>query len=105
MTDIPDPCQSSISSRAFSRTGCGKTAGPALKLNTLPNFCSASLNSALPHAPSVLFVVTIRVGLIVFSACARIFIRFCAWAGDSIDRFRARVQNFTEVFAIDDLLQ
>src|SRR6185295_15442915 len=35
MPDMPDPCQSSISSRAFSNTGCGKTAGPALKLNTL----------------------------------------------------------------------
>src|SRR5438270_6771097 len=34
ITDMPDPCQSSISEAAFSSTSSGRTAGPALKLNT-----------------------------------------------------------------------
>src|SRR5688572_30205088 len=34
ITDMPLPCQSSISCAARCRTGSGKTAGPALKLNT-----------------------------------------------------------------------
>src|SRR3954467_9023376 len=34
MTDMPLPCQSSISCAAFASTGSGSTAGPALKLNT-----------------------------------------------------------------------
>jgi hypothetical protein len=33
MTDMPLPCQSSISAAARSSTGSGKTAGPGLKLN------------------------------------------------------------------------
>ena len=32
MTDMPQPCQLTSSSRACSRTSRGKTAGPALKL-------------------------------------------------------------------------
>src|SRR4051812_8749325 len=34
MTDMPWPCQSSISSRNCSSTASGNAAGPALKLNT-----------------------------------------------------------------------
>src|SRR5213078_3106973 len=34
ITDMPDPCQSSISEAACSSTSSGRTAGPALKLNT-----------------------------------------------------------------------
>src|SRR5262245_44090414 len=34
ITDMPDPCQSSISAAACSRTCSGRTAGPALKLKT-----------------------------------------------------------------------
>src|SRR5204862_8346095 len=34
ITDMPEPCQSSISEAAFSSTSSGRTAGPALKLNT-----------------------------------------------------------------------
>src|SRR5438552_8175260 len=34
ITDMPDPCQSSISEAACSRTSSGRTAGPALKLKT-----------------------------------------------------------------------
>src|SRR5688500_6929002 len=34
ITDMPDPCQSSISSAAWRSTGSGSAAGPALKLNT-----------------------------------------------------------------------
>src|SRR5690606_12522089 len=34
ITDWPLPCQSSISSAACARTSSGRTAGPALKLNT-----------------------------------------------------------------------
>src|SRR5947209_94500 len=34
ITDMPDPCQSSISAAACARTSSGRTAGPALKLNT-----------------------------------------------------------------------
>src|SRR5213592_1869076 len=34
ITDMPDPCQSSISEAAFSSTSSGRTAGPALKLKT-----------------------------------------------------------------------
>lgn len=34
MIDMPDPCQSSISSLARLSTGSGNMAGPALKLNT-----------------------------------------------------------------------
>src|SRR5581483_9282435 len=36
ITDMPDPRQSSISSRACASTSSGNTAGPALKLKTLP---------------------------------------------------------------------
>src|SRR5262245_19153217 len=36
MTHIPVPCQSSISADAWRRTSSGSTAGPALKLKTLP---------------------------------------------------------------------
>ena len=36
ITDMPLPCQSSISSRACARTSCGNTAGPALKLKIRP---------------------------------------------------------------------
>ena len=32
ITDMPEPCQSSISSAAWRSTGSGKAAGPALKL-------------------------------------------------------------------------
>src|SRR5262249_40933341 len=32
ITDMPEPCQSSISSAACSSTSSGSTAGPALKL-------------------------------------------------------------------------
>jgi phage tail sheath gpL-like len=35
LTDMPLPCQSSISAAACCSTGSGNTAGPALKLNTL----------------------------------------------------------------------
>src|SRR5467141_1501940 len=34
ITDMPDPCQSSISAAACSSTSSGRTAGPALKLKT-----------------------------------------------------------------------
>src|SRR5467141_3456738 len=34
ITDMPDPCQSSISAAACASTSSGRTAGPALKLNT-----------------------------------------------------------------------
>src|SRR5439155_21223762 len=34
ITDMPDPCQSSISEAACSSTSSGRTAGPALKLKT-----------------------------------------------------------------------
>src|SRR5207244_2220385 len=34
ITDMPDPCQSSISSAAWRSTGSGRAAGPALKLKT-----------------------------------------------------------------------
>src|SRR5438477_2137368 len=34
ITDMPLPCQSSISSAAWRRTGSGRVAGPALKLKT-----------------------------------------------------------------------
>src|SRR5207249_3762563 len=34
ITDMPLPCQSSISAAAFCNTGSGSTAGPALKLKT-----------------------------------------------------------------------
>src|SRR5262245_48327565 len=34
ITDMPEPCQSSISEAACSRTSSGRTAGPALKLKT-----------------------------------------------------------------------
>src|SRR5712691_7703270 len=34
ITDIPEPCQSSISAAACASTSSGRTAGPALKLNT-----------------------------------------------------------------------
>ena len=34
ITDMPLPCQSSISSAAWRSTGSGRTAGPALKLKT-----------------------------------------------------------------------
>ena len=34
ITDMPLPCQSSISAAACCSTGSGSTAGPALKLNT-----------------------------------------------------------------------
>src|SRR5260370_7793309 len=32
--DMPEPCQSSISAAACASTSSGRTAGPALKLNT-----------------------------------------------------------------------
>src|SRR5215467_10092722 len=35
MTDMPLPCQSSISAAAFRNTGSGRAAGPGLKLKTL----------------------------------------------------------------------
>src|SRR5438132_599564 len=34
ITDMPDPVQSSISAEACASTSSGRTAGPALKLNT-----------------------------------------------------------------------
>src|SRR6266853_749869 len=34
ITDIPEPCQSSISAAACASTSSGRTAGPALKLKT-----------------------------------------------------------------------
>src|SRR5262252_6732795 len=34
ITDMPEPCQSSISAAACSSTSSGRTAGPALKLKT-----------------------------------------------------------------------
>ena len=34
ITDMPEPCQSSISSAAWRSTDSGRAAGPALKLNT-----------------------------------------------------------------------
>ena len=34
ITDMPEPCQSSISSAAWRSTGSGSAAGPALKLKT-----------------------------------------------------------------------
>src|SRR5712691_7164307 len=34
ITDMPDPCQSSISAAACASTSSGRTAGPALKLKT-----------------------------------------------------------------------
>ena len=34
ITDMPLPCQSSISAAAWRITGSGRTAGPALKLMT-----------------------------------------------------------------------
>src|SRR2546423_509240 len=34
ITDMPDPCQSSISAAPRASTSSGRTAGPALKLNT-----------------------------------------------------------------------
>ena len=34
ITDMPEPCQSSISSAAWRSTGSGSVAGPALKLKT-----------------------------------------------------------------------
>src|SRR5438445_6150864 len=34
ITDMPDPCQSSISPAACPSTSSGRTAGPALKLKT-----------------------------------------------------------------------
>src|SRR5258708_3488528 len=34
ITDMPDPCQSSISPAACASTSSGRTAGPALKLKT-----------------------------------------------------------------------
>src|SRR5207245_2151707 len=34
ITDMPEPCQSSISAAACASTSSGSTAGPALKLNT-----------------------------------------------------------------------
>src|SRR5438067_1456186 len=35
ITDMPEPCQSSISAAACDSTSSGSAAGPALKLNTL----------------------------------------------------------------------
>ena len=34
ITDMPEPCQSSISSAAWRNTGSGRVAGPGLKLKT-----------------------------------------------------------------------
>src|SRR5437879_3954413 len=34
ITDMPEPCQSSISAAACASTSSGRTAGPALKLKT-----------------------------------------------------------------------
>src|SRR5260370_2304499 len=34
ITDMPEPCQSSLSAAACASTSSGRTAGPALKLNT-----------------------------------------------------------------------
>src|SRR4051812_29953612 len=35
ITDVPEPCQSSISAAACDSTSSGRAAGPALKLKTL----------------------------------------------------------------------
>ena len=40
ITDMPLPCQSSISAAALLSTASGSTAGPALKLNTLATIIS-----------------------------------------------------------------
>src|SRR6266852_4528971 len=63
MTDMPVPCQSSSSSLACSRTACGRTAGPGLKLKTLPTFFFRSMDwNSLQQASTrfVLAVVLVR---------------------------------------------
>src|SRR5579863_6692043 len=42
MTEAPQPCQSSSSSRTCSSTGSGSVAGPAAKLNTRTRGLSGS---------------------------------------------------------------
>src|SRR5467141_3984776 len=56
ITDMPEPCQSSISAAACASTSSGRTAGPALKLKTrvtglLPIFFVLLLHEALTRAP------------------------------------------------------
>src|SRR6266850_1628770 len=58
MTDMPVPCQSSNSSRACSRTSCGRTAGPGLKLKTLPTFFFRSMDWNSLQTASTRFVPT-----------------------------------------------
>src|SRR5436190_13105367 len=48
ITDMPLPCQSSISSAAWRSTGSGSTAGPALKLMTRDMARAPELNVVTP---------------------------------------------------------
>src|SRR5260221_2041809 len=101
MTDMPEPCQSSISSRAFSKTCCGRTAGPALKLNTLPTFTAPLSSCDVGTAPSSgLFVRPFLIGLLIglflpAFICIRVNRIF----------FGTRIQPFGAIFGIDDFLQ
>src|SRR5467141_3584364 len=58
MTDMPVPCQSSSSSLACSRTACGRTAGPGLKLKTLPTFLFRSMDWNSVQPASTRFILT-----------------------------------------------
>src|SRR5258706_13748767 len=101
MTDMPEPCQSSISSRAFSRTCCGRTAGPALKLNTLPTLLLRFLHVMLRTAPSSgLFVRPVLIGLLI-----GLFLAACICIRVNRIFFGTRIQPFGAIFGIDDFLQ
>src|SRR5581483_7049957 len=61
ITDIPEPCQSSISAAACDSTSSGSAAGPALKLNTL-------FAGRLPIAASAACVsVAVAIAFVLFA--------------------------------------